>query len=265
MKLSISNIAWDAKDDEIVYSAMQKNGFKGLEIAPTRLFENPYSDLGRIKAYTESLQKDYSLSICSMQSIWYGKGESLYSVADRQELTQYTKMAVDFAEAGGINNLVFGCPKNRNIPTESDREESEKTATEFLYSMGQYAASKGTVLSVEPNPGIYGTNFINTTEQAFQLARVLDSNGLKVNVDVGTMINNNERCDLLAENMALINHIHLSLPYLEYVAPNPFHRELREVLRECSYDRYLSIEMKKMDNIDDILKCIDYVGEFFAI
>ena len=46
MKLSISNIAWSADQDEKVYGMMQQLGFTGLEIAPTRIFpEKPYEDL----------------------------------------------------------------------------------------------------------------------------------------------------------------------------------------------------------------------------
>lgn len=43
MDLSISNISWSAEQDSQVYELMQKHGFSGLEIAPTRIFpENPY-------------------------------------------------------------------------------------------------------------------------------------------------------------------------------------------------------------------------------
>ena len=38
MKLSISNIGWEKKDDKAVYQFMKKYGFTGLEIAPTRIF-----------------------------------------------------------------------------------------------------------------------------------------------------------------------------------------------------------------------------------
>ena len=37
MKLAISNIAWNAKDDTTVYAMMRKYGYTGLEIAPTRI------------------------------------------------------------------------------------------------------------------------------------------------------------------------------------------------------------------------------------
>ena len=46
MNLSISNIAWDTLNNEKIYDMLKKYGFKGLEIAPTKIMgENPYEKL----------------------------------------------------------------------------------------------------------------------------------------------------------------------------------------------------------------------------
>lgn len=47
MKLSISNIGWDAEQDEAVYRLMGAYGFSGLEIAPTRIFQRRRTPNGR--------------------------------------------------------------------------------------------------------------------------------------------------------------------------------------------------------------------------
>ena len=53
MKLSISNIGWDAEQDEAVYRLMGAYGFSGLEIAPTRIFpEAPYSQREAAKRWS---------------------------------------------------------------------------------------------------------------------------------------------------------------------------------------------------------------------
>ena len=52
MKLSISNIAWNAADDAKIYHLMKNYGFDGLEIAPTRILpEMPYDRLEDIKKW----------------------------------------------------------------------------------------------------------------------------------------------------------------------------------------------------------------------
>ena len=79
LKLSISNIAWSENEDEQVYVLMQKYGFTGLEIAPTRIFPSePYGDLDRVREWAVNLESEYGFVIPSMQSIWFGRQEKLF-------------------------------------------------------------------------------------------------------------------------------------------------------------------------------------------
>ena len=85
-----------------------------------------------------------------MQSIWYGRQEKLFgSEEERQVLLAYTKEAIDFAAAVGCGNLVFGCPRNRNVPEGIRPEQVEEIACGFFHELGEYAYSKGTALSIE--------------------------------------------------------------------------------------------------------------------
>ena len=96
MKLSISNIGWDAEQDEAVYRLMGAYGFSGLEIAPTRIFpEAPYSQREAAKRWSENLKAQYGFGVSSMQSIWYGRQEKLFgNEEERQVLLAYTKEAI---------------------------------------------------------------------------------------------------------------------------------------------------------------------------
>ena len=145
MKLSISNIGWDAEQDEAVYRLMGAYGFSGLEIAPTRIFpEAPYSQREEAKRWSENLKAQYGFGVSSMQSIWYGRQEKLFgNEEERQVLLAYTKEAIDFAAAVGCGNLVFGCPRNRNVPEGIRPEQVEEIACGFFHELGEYAYSKG--------------------------------------------------------------------------------------------------------------------------
>jgi len=263
MKLSISNIAWAAENDSAVYGMMSDLGFKGLEIAPTRIFpDSPYDKCAEAAAWSGDLLAEYGFSVPSMQSIWYGRKESLFgSFEERSALVQYTKAAVDFAQAVGCGNLVFGCPKNRTVPDGMDLGKANIVAVEFFREVGEYAASRGTVIGIEANPTIYGTNFINGTDAALSLIEEVNSTGVRLNLDVGTMVANGETVDVLRGREHLVNHVHVSEPYLKPIQKRDLHAELLARLSECRYGGYVSIEMGKVDSLEEIRKSMVYVKE----
>lgn len=262
MKLSISNIAWTTELDTEVYRMMERNGFTGLEIAPTRIFpENPYGDLHRARQWKKDMEEWYGFGIPSMQSIWFGRQEKLFgNEKEREALLQYTFRAIEFAEAIGCGNLVFGCPKNRNLPKGAD----EKEALPFWKQIGEYAAKRGTAIAMEANPPIYGTNYINGTKEALALVERVDLPGFLLNLDVGTMIENKEDMSLLAGKVSLINHVHISEPGLSPIKRRGLHSELADCLKEEGYDGFVSIEMGKGENVAALEEIMQYVKEIFG-
>lgn len=259
MKFAISNIAWDNKDNEFVYNLMKKYGFTGLEIAPTKIIPSePYLHVEKAVEWVKELTKNYGFCIPSMQSIWFGKTEKLFgSESERISLLDYTKSAIDFASAIGCKNLVFGCPKNRIMPANADKN----IAVDFFRTLGNYANEKNTCIGMEANPEIYGTNFINTTEQALNLIKSVDSEGFKLNLDIGTMIQNCESVSILENNTSLINHIHISEPFLKKIQENELHNHLFDLLKKEKYKFFVSVEMSLQNNMNDIEDTLKYIRE----
>lgn len=262
MNLAVSNIAWDSTSDLAMYDYLRKAGYQGVEIAPTRIFPHaPYNQLTEASEFSGVLKDSYNLVICSMQSIWYGKQEKLFaSEAERKILLDYTKKAIDFARVTGCKNLVFGCPKNRVIQDETQYS----IAIDFFNELGNYAYANNTVLAIEPNPQIYNTNFINTTEEAFALCRELNNTGIAVNVDFGTIIENSETLEAIEENIKIVNHIHISEPNLVKLEKRALHRDLAKILKHYKYEKFVSIEMKKYENIAVLKEAIDYIREVYS-
>lgn len=261
MILSASNIGWDLSQDIVIYEKMQECGFKGLEIAPTRIFPlNPYNNLTEARDFAKKIYDSYGFVITSMQSIWFGKTENIFeSDSSRKTLLDYTKEAILFAKACNCKNLVFGSPKNRNMPENAKVSDIK----DFFIEIGDFAQKNNTIVALEPNPTIYGTNFINTTFEAISLVKELNNDGLKVNFDLGTVINNNEDLSKIFEDISLINHVHISMPYLKPIEKSNIHIELKNILVEKKYNKAVSIEMAKPENIDIYKKTIDYVADIF--
>lgn len=259
MKLSISNIAWPADKDTEMYSYLREQGFKGLEIAPTRIFpDKPYDHLAEAEDWVANLREEYNLEVPSMQSIWYGHQEKIFGDAqDRKILIDYTKKAILFAEAINCKNLVFGNPRQRDT---DNVVENMPIAIDFFREIGDYAADHNTIVALEANPQIYNTRFLNRTKQAVEMAYKSNSKGIKVNVDLGTIIENKEDVEYLRQIPEYINHVHISEPGLKAIEHREIlHKELISILKDIKYDRFISIEMGNHNGIEELKNAIKYI------
>ncbi len=261
MKKSISNIGWSADEDAEVYTQMNRLGYQGLEIAPTRIFPDaPYAQLSAAAQWAQALKEEYGLTVSSMQSIWFGRQERLFgSGQDRQRLVDYTKKAIDFAQAIGCGNLVFGCPRNRVVPEGMESGRVMEIAAAFFGELGQYAYGCGTVLSMEANPPIYNTNYMNDTGAALELVELVDNPGFLLNLDIGAMICNQEDVNILRGKVHKINHVHISEPGLKPIQHRTLHGHLIDLLKEEHYRGFVSIEMGRQEKRACIFEALAYV------
>lgn len=260
MKLSVSNIAWAKEDDELMYGILAETGYSGVEIAPTRIFPNPYNHLDEAVVFAEKIKTNYRLEIPSVQSIWFGRTEKIFGEEkERNILIEYTQKAVLFAEAIGCKNLVFGNPKNRD--TDLMRSAYLPIAVEFFKNIGDFALLHNTFIALEANPSIYGTRFLNTTEETVEFVHQVPSKGLKVNLDLGVVIHNNEDISLIAELGDLINHVHISEPYLEAIQERDIHKDFLKILKALNYKNYISIEMKNNGNLEEVKQSMLYLRQ----
>jgi sugar phosphate isomerase/epimerase len=159
--------------------------------------------------------------------------------------------------------LVFGNPKNR-ITQNLTRDYP--IALDFFKELGDFAKTHQTCLCIEPNPADYGTNFINTLEEANVLVDEVKSEGFKMIVDTSTMILNQTQPEKIQEIIANVRHIHISMPFLkplsvEYLNYENWLKNFIFAVRKTNYDRYLSIEMLNATapEIENSLKIIQEI------
>lgn len=265
LKLSASNLAWDITRDKAILQELKELGFRGLEIAPSKLFgDTPYEALAESKQYADYVHTDFGLSICSMQSIWYKRTENIFvSEDERKTLLDYTFKAIDFAANIGCKNLVFGCPKNRSIPANLTKKEAKKIFIDFLNKVNDYASQKDVFLSLEANPTIYNTNFLNTTSETAKLLKDANLSNIGLNLDFGAIIQNREKIEDFANLIPFIKHVHISEPFLATPKHRIKHKKLAELLEGSNYSGYVSLEMKEPENPKDLIYTLRYLKEVF--
>jgi Sugar phosphate isomerases/epimerases len=238
-------------------------GYRGLEIAPTRLCpERPYENIDVSLDFKQHLENEYGLKICSMQSIWYGRSENIFIPDEAAILLELTEQALHYADAIGCPNLVFGCPKNRSLPPTKTIED----AYSFFNALAGIAEEHRARIAIEPNPAIYQTNFLNTTTDAYRFLSSLPSYiaaAFSINLDLGTILANDEPLDSLIPIIPFVSHVHISEPHLAPIQARDIHYQLKELLEDQDYQGYISLEMASADR-RILNKCLEYVAEVFS-
>lgn len=266
-KLAISNIAWTESEDERIFNIMKKNGFYFLEIAPSRTWNDPYGQTDDAVANFRTTLKNKGLEIIAFQSLLFGHPEmTMFTDKEsRRNTLEYLKKNIVLGEKVGARTLVFGSPKNRivgNLPSNSVRKVSKS----FFGELGDFAADKNISVCIEPNPTIYGGDFICTTQEAVDFVLDLGHSNIGLNIDLGTITANKEDAKKTIENaLPYAHHFHISEPYLEMIAlEGDRHKTIAQILNNFGYDRTVSIEMKAQENEGTRLKNVTSALEFVS-
>lgn len=268
MKLAISNIAWEVEEELEISSLMQELGVGGVEIAPSKISSEitqiGAQDLLKYKMFWNNKK----IEICAMQSLLYGHPEMriFFDSISREKTLRHLKLCADIGEKLGAKALVFGSPKNRLIPSDCDHID---IAEEFFDDIGQYCKGKGSAFCLEPNPPEYGTNFLCHTKDAIDFVREVDNDGLKVNIDTGTIIMNQEDYkEILDHGLAYAGHVHISEPFLNPIDKNrKIYKNIIEILNEFDYSGCISIEMKansKRQNIGAVMAVLKDISSLIG-
>jgi D-psicose/D-tagatose/L-ribulose 3-epimerase len=246
MQLAASNIAWDPADDDVVAKILCERGFKGVEIAPSKRWESPTeATKEQVTEYRDQWSKR-GLEVVAMQALLFGRPDlKLFGPSTvREALREYLEALIEIAHGLGARALVFGSPKNRKrgrLPLN----EATPIAAEFFRQVGSIAASRGCVLCIEPNPAAYDCDFITTTAEAVALCAMIDSPGVMVNGDAGTIaLNAEDPLATIPGAAQSFGHFHASEPFLGEVGEGSVQQLCATALKDCGYTGWVSVEMR---------------------
>lgn len=211
--LSISNIAWDPELDNKVGAILQEQEVKFIDVAPSKYFKNFYETSYSEIEFVKEKWARFGIKIYGMQSLLFGfKQVNLFSsVEDRALMLSSLGEVCRIGRILGARFLTFGSPKNRLIKGQNSKE-IEEISLNFFYKLGQIAKENQVTICLEPNPKEYGANFLTTTMQAHNFVKKLNHPNIKMQLDTGTCILNEEDLELL--DNSTIGHIHASNPFL---------------------------------------------------
>lgn len=271
MNVAISNIAWRRDEEGAAAELLHGLGVRGVEVAPSKIGPAPAELTNdEIARYRESWN-ELGIEIVSMQALLFGQERlSLFESAEqRSEMQRYLAKIVRLGGALRARALVFGSPKNRRKGSLSDAQARD-VAVPFFRALGEVASDAGTCLCIEPNPPVYGCDWITSAAAAMDLVDEVDRTGFGLHVDAAALHMAGEGPDTIRRAGANIRHFHASEPDLAAVRAGTAvdHAGFASALRACAYPRWVSIEMREQpagaSNLDAARTAIEFVTRTYA-
>lgn len=251
MRIAISNIAWDVKEDEAVASLLHRYGIDAIDIAPGKYFLDPINATNEEISSVKDWWLKRGIEITGMQALLFGTtGLNIFgSQASQDAMLSHLAAVCRIAKGLRATRLVFGSPKNRDRSGLTD-EEAMKVAIPFFQKLGDIAHFNDVVICLEPNPVCYGANFMTTSAQTSDVVRQVDHPAIKMQLDIGALTINHENAPSVVQECAsLIGHIHASEPELVPLGDcKTDHIEIATVLGRHLPGHLVSVEMLATKN-----------------
>ena len=255
-KLCVSNICVNNISQLQFASILKLYGIQNIQIAPTKLIKS-WDELENLDL---SIYKNLGLNIYAFQSITYTLNNlNIFNLNTQHHLFEHIIKVIDCAEKNNVSVLVFGCPRNRTV---LDTNLNNNTIfIDFFKKIGDYLKNKNVVICIENNSKQYNCNFINTIEECGSLVREINKDNIKMMVDLGNAVMENDNWYYLKKHMDIIYNIDVSHPLMkDFSETHESNQIFNFVIKNNNYDKIINLEMliKDVDNeLEIVIKSIN--------
>ncbi len=261
MKFCISNLAWNKNEENKVLSLIDKK-IMLLEYAPSLIIKNLSSKKDILKARNTWRKREVSLY--SMQSILYDtKNAYIFgNKTQRDNFYKQIKKKIILARILKTKIIVFGSPKSKKTFGKK-KKILDKISFEMFKKISLISEKNNVIFCIEANPRIYGTKYLTHTIDTINLSKKINSRFFKVNLDLSTVISNNENIDYLLKNyLNFFGHAQISSPNLVNLLR--YKKDIALFLRKLkkyNYKKVVSIETlrKRKNNLNYIKNIIELI------
>lgn len=266
MKLSVSNIAWNIEEEQEVFELLLANGVSGIEMAPTKIWP---AWKGATANKASQVSKEYlgrGFEIPALQAILFDKPELQVfgNTHSQEELLKHIDCVASLAKAFGAKVLVFGSPKNRDIASLSAKDAFTQ-GVDFFRRAGDVCKKWDTQLCLEPNPAVYNCNFMTHWYEILEMVNAVSHSAICVHLDAACIsLEGDDIVEAIHKCADKITHFHITEPNLgDFSKPVLDHAIIAQALRDVDYKGWLSIEMRRSNDVkksvkEALLKVVDW-------
>ncbi len=179
---------------------------------------------------------------------------------DFVKISQYFEIVMAKLQILGIEKLVLGSGKSREIPKNFDKNTAKNQIIKALRIMADIAQKHNITIVIEPlNKG--ETNVINSVIEACEYAKEVARDNVKVLADYYHMCIDGESAEVLSEISnygTKLHHVHIANPKGRvYPTKDEDYSKFFSALMQIGYDQTVSIEGGSEDILADCKKSME--------
>lgn len=264
MNLSISNIAWKNEEIKEHLSIAEKLGCRGVEIAPSCIWEEPYNTSKKDVEEILKIIKKYNLEVPSIHSLLYGRND-LHFFHNKEDTLKYLKKIIKISSYFNAKVMVFGSPPNRQI-NENQFDTYYEMAIDNFREISKECSNYRICFCIEPLGSSFN-NFIRTSEEGRKLVEDVDRPNFGLHLDASAISEMKEDLEsVFKRNASILKHFHINDTGLEKLGTtNIDHKSIGENIKKSGYNKFLSIEMKKIGNTKlSVKEAINYAKKYYS-
>tara|TARA_R110002095_G_scaffold992_4_gene4910 strand:+ start:1193 stop:2023 length:831 start_codon:yes stop_codon:yes gene_type:complete len=163
-------------------------GYKGLEVAPFTISDDPFSITDADAAEHRRIAADHGIEITGLHWLLVAPA-GLSLTTDDKELRGKTlsllQHLIELCAGMGGSVLVHGSPKQRLLSQAETPEAAQENATECLERIASWARAAGVTYCLEPLSRNQ-TDFVNTVDEAAVIVDSIDSSAFKTMIDTAS-------------------------------------------------------------------------------
>jgi len=245
MQFGVSNIGWDIDKSELMFQTLSKMDISNIEVAPTKVCSWDDTNLfNKLKEY-KYLAQSNGINICGLQSIYYTKP---FNVFRDVEFIEHFKLVIEVSKFLGASYIVYGSPKTRFISSQDDPNR-------FIDIFSELSNISGDVnICIEPNPTLYGCNFITNVKEGFDIVSKINKSNVKLHIDTSEIIINNERIEDIDTTFSRTCHI--SNPGLSKISSD--YSDIYNNVFDLDLD-FITLESMDCNSIESLIEQLSYI------
>ena len=258
MKYAISNIAFPPAAGASAFSRVAAMGFEGLEVAPSRAWQNTWTGLTHrdVAKYRKEIESG-GLSPVGLHSLLFDQPHLALcrSEESRSKLLDFFVHLSGVCRDLGGRTLIWGGGRRRG---DNPEDHAISIAVEFFGHLADRISDHGTVFCIEPLSHS-DTDFLPLLEDCRAMVEHVDLPCLKIQIDAKALAANDE---LTMESFESVSgnlvHFHANEPGFEVLGSTGTvaHETAGRCLRHIGYTGFVSIE-QKLTKPEDVFGPID--------